>query len=394
MNQIYKQTTLFESAQKPNLKFSLAAKKLGLTVGKKKTGGRNNQGRITAYHRGGGNKIRYIYINRFSHNSVQTKILAKKDNKFSVNPVIASLASTYDCFENKSSYVFPSGIDPLYARITHNSIIDLKREHFATLTSGEVRYLVRDPNRTAWVAGVYWSNTLRTNSVKLESNGLAYSSKTRTQALLEPSIGYYSVLTAKTNPWYNSYSNILAPEGLRVGSSVEKFSLRRGTNFVTPGSKAYLKDLMIGTIVHNIDDKYIRSAGCSGIIISKVPSVQTSLDQNTDLFLDTASRLKVTVKLQSGQYKVFSGNTLASIGVISNGDHSTIDYKKAGQKRWLGRRPIVRGVAMNPIDHPHGGGEGKSSGGRPSVTPWGKPTKGKPTRAPKKPKLIKHSLKV
>jgi large subunit ribosomal protein L2 len=103
---------------------------------------------------------------------------------------------------------------------------------------------------------------------------------------------------------------------------------------------------------------------------------------------------EVIVSLQSGQYKAFVGTTLASVGSLSNPEHKAYKYRKAGQKVWLGRRPIVRGVAMNPIDHPHGGGEGKSSGGRPSVTPWGKPTKGKPTRSKAKPRLLKASRPI
>ena len=199
------------------------------------------------------------------------------------------------------------------------------------------------------------------------------------------------------NRWYSYFTNILAPEGLNLGSvisnNVKRVSIKgsESENVLGPsvrslGCKVCLKDLMVGTIVHNIEGKYIRSAGCSGIVISKIGSVQKSLGQNTDT-MDPVN-YSVTVKLQSGQSKVFPGETSASIGVLSNGEHKSRDYRKAGQKRWLGRRPIVRGVAMNPIDHPHGGGEGKSSGGRPSVTPWGKPTKGKPTRSPKKPSRV------
>lgn len=86
------------------------------------------------------------------------------------------------------------------------------------------------------------------------------------------------------------------------------------------------------------------------------------------------------INLKSGKYRWFDINTLATNGMVSNTNSRFAKLKKAGQSRWLGRRPTVRGVAMNPIDHPHGGGEGKTSGGRSSVTPWGKPTKGPSTR--------------
>lgn len=299
-------------------------KKLGLSIGKKKTGGRNNQGRITAFHRGGGNKLRYIYIN------------TSTAEKHALNG-----------FASKHSEPLPSSVE---------------RNFYA---SGEVRYLARDPNRTAWIAGIFWSSKSNAGGQKGKNAGADLITEKSSRI--------------EKNLWYSYYSNIIAPEGLTIGATVTRpiprssfgqASLEDNTVSLlsqTIGNTSYLKDLMVGTIVHNIDGKYIRAAGCSGIIISKVNN-------------------KVTVKLQSGQSKIFSGDTLASIGIISNAEHKTRDFRKAGQKRWLGRRPIVRGVAMNPIDHPHGGGEGKSSGGRPSVTPWGKPTKGKPTRSPKKPK--------
>ncbi|KJW05896.1 ribosomal Proteins L2, C-terminal domain protein, partial [Orientia tsutsugamushi str. UT144] len=86
------------------------------------------------------------------------------------------------------------------------------------------------------------------------------------------------------------------------------------------------------------------------------------------------------IKLRSGEVRKISLASRATVGSVSNIDHKNISYGKAGRVRWLGRRPVVRGVAMNPVDHPHGGGEGKTSGGRHPVTPWGKKTKGKKTR--------------
>jgi large subunit ribosomal protein L2 len=90
-----------------------------------------------------------------------------------------------------------------------------------------------------------------------------------------------------------------------------------------------------------------------------------------------------SIRMRSGEVRMVLAECMATIGAVSNPDHQNVNYGKAGRKRWLGRRPIVRGVAMNPIDHPHGGGEGKTSGGRHPVTPWGKPTKGKKTRSNK-----------
>lgn len=387
-------------------------KLLGLSVGKKKTGGRNNQGRITAFHRGGGNKLRYIYLNKSTAEKSSPTALPK------VTPLVkATVLSSPSAINGVSEVKVIKNIDTSSQlalptddvfskadRVTHQlrkyplrgcgisssspsasttSIPSVIREaEVPVYNSGEVRYLVRDPNRTAWIAGIYWS------------------ANSSLSVLSSPSVKQHESLSKNNNLWYSYYSNIIAPEGLTLGTTVTNTSVLSALAHKDPvirgqvsllsqtiGNKALLKDLMIGTIIHNIDGKYIRSAGCSGIIISKSHDHEdvTASTSPVKLIKDSYKTIKVTVKLQSGQYKVFSGDTLASIGIISNGEHKTRDLRKAGQKRWLGRRPIVRGVAMNPIDHPHGGGEGKSSGGRPSVTPWGKPTKGKPTRSSKRP---------
>ena len=124
---------------------------------------------------------------------------------------------------------------------------------------------------------------------------------------------------------------------------------------------------MTGTLIHNLsifpgqDAKILRAPGACGLILKRTKNL-------------------AKVRLKSGQYRWFDIKTIATNGVVSNSDSRFNKLYKAGQSRWLGRRPIVRGVAMNPVDHPHGGGEGKTSGGRPSVTPWGKPTRGQPTK--------------
>ena len=124
---------------------------------------------------------------------------------------------------------------------------------------------------------------------------------------------------------------------------------------------------MTGTYIHNLslypgqDAKILRAPGAYGLVIKKTKNL-------------------AKIRLKSGQSRWFNIKTIATNGIISNTDSRFNKLYKAGQSRWLGRRPIVRGVAMNPVDHPHGGGEGKTSGGRPSVTPWGKPTKGQSTK--------------
>lgn len=162
-------------------------------------------------------------------------------------------------------------------------------------------------------------------------------------------------------------SYILAPTGLKVGDAV--FS-GVGAD-IKIGNALPLKSVPVGTIVHNVELKpgkggqLARAAGSSVQIAGK----------------DSG---KVLLKLRSGEVRLVEDSCCATIGVVSNADHQNIKVGKAGRSRWKGIRPIVRGVAMNPVDHPHGGGEGRTSGGRHPVTPWGKSTKGKKTRKNKR----------
>ncbi len=227
-----------------------------LTEGLRSHGGRNNTGRITMRHRGGGHKQRY-------------------------------------------------------------RLVDFKR------TKGDmpatVERLEYDPNRTAFIA-----------LVRYQDGELSY---------------------------------ILAPQRLKAGDSVvsgEKVDVK-------PGNAMPLKNIPVGTIVHNVElrpGKGGQLARAGGTYVQLVGR-------------DSGYAL---LRLASGEVRMVRGECMASIGAVSNADHQNIVIAKAGRSRWLGRRPSVRGVAMNPIDHPHGGGEGRSSGGRHPVTPWGKPTKGKKTR--------------
>ncbi|MDR3497439.1 MAG: 50S ribosomal protein L2 [Ancalomicrobiaceae bacterium] len=199
-------------------------------------------------------------------------------------------------------------------------IIDFKRRKFGV--SAVVERLEYDPNRSAFIA-----------LVRYEDGELSY---------------------------------ILAPQRLTVGDNVVS-----GTTVdVKPGNAAPLASLPVGTIVHNIELKpgkggqVARSAGTFAQIVGR--------DQGY-----------VILRLNSGEQRLVLGTCLASIGAVSNPDNMNTSIGKAGRKRWLGRRPHNRGVVMNPVDHPHGGGEGRTSGGRHPVTPWGKPTKGKKTRSNK-----------
>lgn len=236
-----------------------------LTNRSKKKAGRNNMGRITVFHRGGGNSKFYRIIDfKRSLQNVPAKVIA----------------------------------------------------------------LEYDPNRSAFIALIQYSNGI-----------LSY---------------------------------ILAPKYLKVGSFIES----SGTSEISVGNCLPLKKIPVGTDIHNIElspgkgGQLVRAAGTYARIIKKLP-----LKGLVVLKLNSKSRKN---------YIVLSGDCLATIGIVSNSEHDNISLGKAGYSRWLGRRPVVRGVAMNPVDHPHGGGEGKTSGAKVSKTPWGWPTKGYKTTQFKK----------
>jgi large subunit ribosomal protein L2 len=199
-------------------------------------------------------------------------------------------------------------------------IIDFKRRKLDV--SAVVERLEYDPNRTAFIA-----------LVKYADGELAY---------------------------------ILAPQRLAVGDEI----VAGEAVDVKPGNAMPLGSMPVGTIVHNVELKpgkggqIARSAGAYAQLVGR--------DQGMAI-----------LRLNSGEQRVVHGSCFATVGAVSNPDHGNVNLGKAGRSRWLGRRPHNRGVTMNPVDHPHGGGEGRTSGGRHPVTPWGKPTKGKKTRSNK-----------
>jgi large subunit ribosomal protein L2 len=233
-----------------------------LTVGLRKTGGRNNQGKITTRFRGGGNKRLY-------------------------------------------------------------RIIDFKRDKDGI--PGKVTAIEYDPNRSARIALITYAD--------------------------------------------GEKRYIIAPLGLNVGDTILS-----GENVpLKPGNTTFLRNIPVGTIIHNIEilpgkgGQIARSAGSYAQILSK-------------------DEKYAQIKLPSGEIRLINLNCRATIGQVGNVDHENVQLGKAGRSRYLGRKPHVRGSAMNPVDHPHGGGEGKAPIGHPSpLSPWGKPTLGKKTRKEKKP---------
>ncbi len=232
----------------------------GLLDKKSKNGGRNNQGRITTRHVGGGQKQRY-------------------------------------------------------------RIIDFKRNKVDI--PGVVERLEYDPNRTANIALVLYKDGER--------------------------------------------KYIIAPKGLSAGDEI----IAAQTTPVKPGNCMLVRNMPLGTTIHCIELKpgkgaqLARSAGTSAQLVAKEGA-------------------HVTLRLRSGEMRKVLADCRAVIGEVSNSEHNLISLGKAGAKRWRGVRPTVRGVAMNPVDHPHGGGEGRTSGGRHPVSPWGMPTKGYKTRKNKR----------
>lgn len=160
---------------------------------------------------------------------------------------------------------------------------------------------------------------------------------------------------------------IIAPKGLQKGAVVEN-----GENVpVRLGNSLPLDSIPLGSTVHNVElqkgrgGQMARSAGAGAVLVAKEKDY-------------------VTLRLPSGEMRMVFKKCTATVGSVGNEDHMNVSLGKAGRSRWLGRRPKVRGVVMNPVDHPHGGGEGKTSGGRHPVSPWGQPTKGYKTRTKRK----------
>lgn len=230
-----------------------------LTQGLKSKGGRNNAGRVTARHQGGGHKRSYRFVD--------------------------------------------------FKRLKRN-------------ISATVERLEYDPNRTAFIA-----------LIRYEDGELSY---------------------------------ILAPQRLTVKDTVisgESVDIR-------PGNAMPLANIPVGTIIHNVEMK----PGKGGQIARSAGTYVQLIGRDQGMAI---------LRLNSGEQRLVPVACYATIGAVSNPDHSNINDGKAGRSRWRGKRPHVRGVAMNPVDHPHGGGEGRTSGGRHPVSPWGKPTKGKKTRSNK-----------
>ena len=229
-----------------------------LLAPRKRSGGRNNLGRVTSRHRGGGHKRKY-------------------------------------------------------------RIIDFKRENTEEAKVVAIEY---DPNRTARIALIQYPD--------------------------------------------GEKSYIIAPDGLKVGDTIHSSDEAEIKN----GNRMALSLIPVGTFIHNVEIKpskgaqIARSAGAYAQLIAK-------------------DEKYCQVKMPSGEVRMINNNCKATIGIVGNIDHENISIGKAGRTRWMGKRPHVRGVAMNPVDHPMGGGEGKTSGGGHPVSPWGLPAKGYKTRKKK-----------
>ncbi|MBB4217088.1 50S ribosomal protein L2 [Rhizobium anhuiense] len=200
-------------------------------------------------------------------------------------------------------------------------LVDFKRRKFDV--EGTVERIEYDPNRTAFIALVTYADGEK-----------AY---------------------------------IIAPQRLAAGDKV--IASEKAVD-VKPGNTMPLQFIPVGSIIHNVEMK----PGKGGQIARSAGSYAQLVGRDQGMAI---------LRLNSGEQRLVHGSCLASIGAVSNPDHANINDGKAGRTVWRGKRPHNRGVVMNPVDHPHGGGEGRTSGGRHPVTPWGKPTKGKRTRSNK-----------
>jgi len=201
-------------------------------------------------------------------------------------------------------------------------IIDFKRRLWGV--EGTVERIEYDPNRTAFIALINYG---------------------------------------KTEDGKENIAYIVAPQRLAVG---DKVVADKKTD-VKPGNAMELGQMPVGTIVHNVEMK---------------PGKGGQIARSAGTYVQVVGRDKgmVMVRLNSGEQRYILANCMATVGAVSNPDNGNTNLAKAGRNRWLGVKPLTRGVAKNPVDHPHGGGEGRTSGGRHRVTPWGKPTKGARTR--------------
>ena len=208
-------------------------------------------------------------------------------------------------------------------------ILDFKRRNWGV--EGTVERIEYDPNRTAFIALINYGDVVDGKDA------------------------------GKANVAY-----IIAPQRLAVG---DKVVADKKTD-VKPGNAMELGQMPVGTIVHNVEMK----PGKGG---------QIARSAGTYVQVVGRDRGMVIVRLNSGEQRYIHANCMATVGAVSNPDNQNTNLGKAGRNRWKGIRPLTRGVAKNPVDHPHGGGEGRTSGGRHPVTPWGKPTKGARTRSNK-----------
>jgi len=175
-----------------------------------------------------------------------------------------------------------------------------------------------------------------------------------------------SFLARVYNADCKSHTYIIAPKNLFCGSFIDSGNLAE----IQLGHSLPLGRIPVGSLIHNVSPGFRKKGQ-----IARAAGTYAQVIQRTKSF--------VRLRLMSGEQRLFPLNSYATLGVVSNEFNKLVNIGKAGRNRWKNRRPHVRGVAMNPVDHPHGGGEGKTSGGRPSVTPWGKPTKGRKTSSSK-----------
>lgn len=219
------------------------------------------------------------------------------------------------------------------------------------LEQGFITEIEQDPNRTAYIAKIYTPNN---NLIK---DSLLYGSKQKLE----------NIKTNNETFFYN-----IATKGVKIFDPIISTKDQSQNLFLKVGDIAPLSRFEPGVLIHSVEAipgqgaMYAKSAGTFCQV------------------LQHSSKEYAKIKLPSGSIRLISLKCTGTLGSVSKGEHNLRNLLKAGRSRWMNKRPSVRGVAMNPVDHPHGGGQGKTKGGRPSVTPWSRITKGQPTRKRKK----------
>ena len=346
-----------------------------LSYGKTKSAGRNYSGSITVYHRGGGSKRNHRRID-FQRNLLYKGIVERIEYDPNRSSKIALIR--WDTFSPNPSdfFIQPGSWEGFGPRV---------------LIGNKHRNKKGGINQALNKVGAFFSYILACDGLKpgdpvlnLHLNLNQNDYLTNSSASLNLSLKQGATPYSKRDEINSEHliTEALSKKEIILRDSLQIENITDRRLYQETGNNSILAKLPVGSIIHNIEiypgqgGKLVRAAGTFAQLVQKFENLNQSM-----------------IRLPSGRKLLLNSQCRATIGIVSNVTHNTRKLRKAGQSRWLGRLPVVRGVAMNPIDHPHGGGEGRTKGGRPSVSPWGKPAKG-PRRQNRKSTNVSQSLSL